>query len=147
LKPCPDQGALARQLHQNTVQREEREIARLGQVLEFCGRDGCQTSALCSHFGESRGEPCGHCSWCANGRVPAPIPLRVRPALDDQTLRRAVVLRRERGDVLREPEALARVLCGLSSPRLTKAKLHSHPLFGAAGHVSYPEVLARLTAK
>lgn len=144
LKPCRDLDALAGQLHQKTVEREKREIIRLQQVLEHAALDGCQTAALCSHFGENRTGGCGHCSWCVGGRVPAPIPSYTRPTLDDPTLRKAQALRRQEPSALREPESLARLLCGLTSPRLTKARLAGNPLFGAAAHVSYPDVLARV---
>jgi ATP-dependent DNA helicase RecQ len=139
-----DYDGLCRHLHESTQKREAREIARLGQVIELASLDGCQTAALCAHFGETRSEPCGHCSWCTSGRIPAAIPIRPRHELDETTLRRALALRREFPDILHEPESLARLLCGLTSPRLTKAKLTSHALFGAASQVSYPDVLKRI---
>jgi ATP-dependent DNA helicase RecQ len=76
--------------------------------------------------------------------VPAAIPVRVRPPLDEKLSRQAQSLRRRHGEVLSEPEALARLLCGVTSPRLTKARLTSHSLFGAAAHVSFPDILAAL---
>jgi ATP-dependent DNA helicase RecQ len=139
-----DSEALSRHLHESTLKREAREIARLQQVLELAARDGCQTAALCDHFGETRSDPCGHCSWCTSGRIPAAVPMRPRHDLDDQALRRALALRREYPEALQEPESLARLLCGLTSPRLTKAKLTSHALFAAAAQVSYPDVLKRV---
>ena len=45
-------------------------------------------------------------------------------------------------DVLGEPRALARLLCGLSSPRLAQAKLTKEALFGALAEVPFPDVLA-----
>jgi ATP-dependent DNA helicase RecQ len=64
LKSPDDPLALARQLHKQLVDREQQEIARLGQVLSLADAPGCQVVALCRHFGETRSEPCGHCSRC-----------------------------------------------------------------------------------
>ena len=64
LKSPDDPTALARQLHKQLVDREQQEIARLGQVLSLADAPGCQVVALCRHFGETRSEPCGHCSRC-----------------------------------------------------------------------------------
>jgi hypothetical protein len=76
-------------------------------------------------------------------------PIRLYPPapihLDEERLRRAASLRREIPD-LAAPRALARFLTGLPSPRLTRAKLKSHPLFGAFAHVPFAEVLRRVEA-
>ena len=63
--------------------------------------------------------------------------------LDEVGLRRAASLRREIPE-LAYPRALARFLTGLPSPRLTRSKLRSHPLFGAFGQVPFAEVLRRV---
>ena len=68
LKSPPNVDALATTLHRRTLDREAREIARLNQVVELVGHDGCQVSRLGDHFGEPLAQPCGHCSWCLNGQ-------------------------------------------------------------------------------
>jgi ATP-dependent DNA helicase RecQ len=52
-----DAPALARDLHQRTLHRQQREIARLQQVLDLIQHDGCQVAALCHHFGEQLPHP------------------------------------------------------------------------------------------
>jgi ATP-dependent DNA helicase RecQ len=52
--------------------------------------------------------------------------------------------------VLRDPVNAARLLCGITSPALTKAKLSKHPLFGRLeGHpfASLQELLAARAAQ
>ncbi len=129
-----DPDALADDLHRRTLEREAREVARLNQVMELAGHDGCQASRLGEHFGEPLAEPCGRCSWCRDGHRPARLLPRPQPVIDADVWRRALAL-------LREPRALARFLCGLPSPRLSRSKLTSDPLFGALGHVPFAEVL------
>ncbi|HEY2295665.1 MAG TPA: ATP-dependent DNA helicase RecQ [Thermoanaerobaculia bacterium] len=143
LRPPEDLDALAGSLHQRTLERETREIARLDEVLTLAAHDGCQTAFLAAHFGEQLPGPCGHCSWCENGGQPAKLFPPAPVHLDEESLRRATALRREIPD-LALPRALARFLTGLPSPRLTRGKLKSHPLFGAFAHVPFADVLRRV---
>jgi ATP-dependent DNA helicase RecQ len=136
----PDE--LARSLHQRTLEREAREIERLRQVLALAGHDGCLVSRLGGHFGEPLAVPCGHCSWCLNGRRPATIPPRPAPAIDPALREGVRELRREHPDLFGDARALTRFLCGLTSPKLTRAKLGSHPLFGKLDRVPFPQVSA-----
>jgi ATP-dependent DNA helicase RecQ len=143
LRRPDDLEALADTLHQRTLERETREIARLDQVLTLAAHDGCQTAFLAAHFGEQLPHPCGHCSWCENGGKPAKLHPPAPVHLDEEALSRAATLRREIPD-LAHPRALARFLTGLPSPRLTRGKLKSHPLFGAFAHIPFAEVLRRV---
>jgi ATP-dependent DNA helicase RecQ len=132
------------------VERESREIARLDQVLALARHDGCQTAFLAGHFGEVLPHPCGHCSWCLRGQ-PAELFPPTPVHLDENRLRQVVSLRRELtsetpeiSKALAGPRAFTRFLTGLPSPRLTRAKLKSHPLFGAFAQVPFAEVLRRV---
>jgi len=138
---------LAQSLHQRTLERESREIARLDQVLTLAAHDGCQTAFLAAHFGEVLPHPCGHCSWCENGGKPAKLFPAPPVHLDEARLRQAMSLRQETPDLakaLAGPRAFTRFLTGLPSPRLTRGKLKSHPLFGAFADVPFAEVLRRV---
>src|SRR6185369_11098352 len=121
------------------------EIARLDEVLTLAAYDGCQTAFLAAHFGEQLSHPCGHCSWCEKGGQPAKLYPSAPVHLDEAGLRQAMSLGREIPD-LALPRALARFLTGLPSPRQTRGKLKSHPLFGAFAHVPFAEVLRRVEA-
>jgi ATP-dependent DNA helicase RecQ len=145
-KTPPDLEALAAALHRRTLAREEREIGRLRQVLDLAGHDGCQVSHLGAHFGEPLDRPCGHCSWCLNGRKPVVIPPRSPHPIPPEMRQQARALRAEKPDLFREPRTLARFLCGLSSPRLARERLGGHALFGKLVEVPFPEVLAWASA-
>jgi len=138
-KPCRDPQALAEQLHAKTQQRQDRDVARLQQVLDWAAQDDCQVAALCGHFGETLDQRCGHCSWCQQG-VAITLPSRPRPALADGLLGRALSLRKQHPQVLDDPRQIARLLCGTASPQLSRAKLSSHELFGAAAEVPFAAV-------
>ena len=138
-----DPAALARDLHERTLEREQREVARLHQVLELVTNDGCQVSLLGDHFGEPLAEPCGHCSWCLGPGKPIELPERVSAEIDEELWQKASLLRRDESEVLGEPRAFARFLTGVTSPRLTRRKLSSHALFGCLALVPFERVLER----
>jgi ATP-dependent DNA helicase RecQ len=141
LKVPEEPKRLARALYERCRQREQQELARLDQVLELAQQPDCQVGAICRHFGETRSEPCGHCTRCLGI---ATEPAAARPArqpLDPAILKKAAALRRQHPGLV-DPVVWARLLCGISSPALVRAKLTSHPLFGACERQSFTELRA-----
>jgi ATP-dependent DNA helicase RecQ len=97
--------------------------------------------SLVGYFGETRADPCGHCTYCLTGaaqKLPEP---EATPKLD---LDRATLdeLTAEHPAALGTPRQRARFLCGLTSPATTKAKLSRHALFGALAEQRFADVLA-----
>ena len=92
IKKPPDVPALAQSLYERMLQREVREVARLHRVLEFVAHNGCQVSSLGAYFGEPLGEPCGHCTWCLQGRKPVLLAERPQPEIDEGLWRQAMQL-------------------------------------------------------
>jgi ATP-dependent DNA helicase RecQ len=136
-------GELAAELHQRMTEREAHDIRRLHQVVELVAHDGCQVSAVGQYFAEPLEAPCGHCSWCESRRPSSVSSDRPVPAVDEETWQKAVALQRQDENLTGNPRQLARFLCGVSSPTLTRAKLTRHPLFGAFAHVPFNHILAR----
>lgn len=137
-----DLAALTAELHERTLRREESELARLSQVVALIEADACQVAALSAHFGEHR-ESCGHCSWCLNGQEPVKMAPRSDEAVNKAVWADASNLRQEHPQVLDNPRAMARFLCGVTSPSLSRAKLSKHPLFGSLDHLPFGQVMAR----
>lgn len=137
-----DVGALAAGLHVRTIKREEQEIRRLHQVLDLAGHSGCLAAKLGEHFGERIEKECGHCSWC-RGQTRATLLPRTPAVIDDAIRKQVPTLRRENHELFAEPRSLARFLCGITSPKVSRARLSSHQLFGSLSHVPFAEVLRR----
>ena len=136
-----DRSALVKTLYDRVLQRESREIQRLRQVAQWVEQDACQVAALGAHFGDPMDRPCGHCSWCRRGGKPAKLSVRPKAAIDPALWSQAGALRGQHCKELGQPRSLARFLCGVNSPWMLKAKLQTHPLFGALADVPFAEVL------
>jgi ATP-dependent DNA helicase RecQ len=141
LQQPPSLDALRDALVERFDRREQSEAERIARVVALVEHEGCQVRSLVGYFGETRADPCGHCSYCLSGsaqRVPEPAPppeieldRRVLDALTD-----------EHPNALGTPRQRARFLCGLTSPATTKARLTRHPLFGALADRRFADVLA-----
>ena len=138
-----DADALVADLQNRFALREKAEIKRIGDVLKLVEYKGCQTNALVRYFGEKRPEPCGHCSFCVTKEAAVLPPARELPALESRV--DADVLRdlcASHPQALGSPRQMARFLCGLTSPALTRAKLSKHELFASLENYRFVEVLA-----
>jgi len=140
LKSPDDTTELADALHRSMRERETREVGRLQQVLDWIQSAECQVAALCEHFDAPLEKPCGHCTPCQQ-QSPVKLAERNVPQIPDSVWEEAAELRRRKPDILSHPVVMARFLCGVSTPRISRAKLSSHPLFGKLGHVPFQEVL------
>lgn len=139
-----DPAVLADELHRYSLKREAVGIERLRQVVELAGSDGCQTAALAAYFGQHLEQPCGHCSWCCSGL--SELPQRTSSGIPQDLREQINQLVAAAGSALDEPRSLARFLCGIPSPRLSRVKLGKqslakHPLAGTLARVPFREVL------
>jgi ATP-dependent DNA helicase RecQ len=135
-------GDLLDRLAERFDRRERAETSRVAQVVSLVTHDGCQVQALAAYFGETRAEPCGHCTYCLSGRAQqmpqaAPQP-EIDSLVDGPTLARVVAAH---PDALSAPRQRARFLCGITSPATTGARLTRESLFGALADRRFAEVL------
>ncbi len=144
-RAADDLDALADDLYGRTRMREEREIARLNAVLAFAASGTCRMAALCAHFDSPITTDCGHCSGCMGDAFEVYVE-RPRPELAQDMIDKAVSLRFSFGDALYDRHSVARFLCGLTTPKLSRSKLTSHSLFGIFSHIPFDHVLAGVPA-
>jgi ATP-dependent DNA helicase RecQ len=141
LKQPPSLDGLRDRLAERFDRREQSETERIARVVALVEHDGCQVQSLVDYFGETRADPCGHCSYCLTGSAQSLPEPAATPELE---LDRAVLdeLTAKHPAALGTPRQRARFLCGLSSPATTKAKLSRHALFGALAEQRFADVLA-----
>jgi ATP-dependent DNA helicase RecQ len=122
--------------------REQAETQRIARVMALVTNDGCQVNELVAYFGEARAEPCGHCTYCLEGRaqqLPDAAPSPEPDALVDA--RALDALSALHPDALGSARQRARLLCGIASPATTRAKLTREELFGVASACRFADVL------
>ena len=154
-----DRATLKQTLHARFAQRERNDIQRTRQVVALLSGEGCLTRRLLAHFGEDLGRDCGHCGPCQGeppvrladlalkgvaSSAPAPADAAAAGAAAPHFPERHLLalLRSENPKALETPRQRARFLCGLTSPRLTRAKLPRHPLFGSHAATPFAQVLS-----
>ncbi len=139
LRAPDDMTALTEIMTTRFAERESRDLVRLNEVLGFASHDGCKTQRLLAYFGEPMPNDCGHCGWC-RGRRPGPVPPTSHPTPGDEERRLVEELRAEQHAALASPRQLARFLCGIPSPSVSRAKLTRHDHYGALAGVPFREV-------
>ena len=143
LKSAENPDAIIDDLCDRMKRREKRDLERLGDVTDQAMAEGCQVSRLGAYFGEPLETGCGHCSRCLEETsTPAGVS-RPQPEMPEAIWQQVDELRNQHRAALGSSSRLARFLCGIGSPKLTRAKLTKNPLFGAFESVPYLEVLKR----
>jgi ATP-dependent DNA helicase RecQ len=122
------------------AQREQKDLERLQQVLDFAGHVGCKTRFLVRYFGDDLPGDCGHCGSCLGDPPGAPAPIAPRK-FGDVEIRLLQGLRARRLSALASPRQLARYLCGLSSPATQRARINTEPAFGVLSDVPFQRVV------
>ena len=123
--------------------REKKDLARLDGIMEFASSPGCLTRRLVAYFGEVMEQDCGHCGRCA-GVVASPPPRSEQWEIAIAGISAIQTLRAEGHAALRSKRALARFLCGITSPAVSRDRLTRHDAFGMLESVPFAEVLAHL---
>ena len=127
-------------LHENLMKREQGEIRRLAQVVEFAALDQCQAFYLASYFGDVPQGSCGHCGFCES-KKPNPRATHPVQTLEASQREKIRTLKEQHGEALSDPRTMARFLCGITSPRLVAAKLTRSRDFGSMAHVPFSILL------
>jgi ATP-dependent DNA helicase RecQ len=154
LKEPENLAALTKRMQDLFLRREEQDVDRLQQVVDYAEETRCLNQHLLHHFGEKMEEGCGHCAHClgepgeASGLPEAPA-----PELTTEHTARIQALLNEKHAPLRTSRQLARFLCGLTSPATTRAwytpaegkrraRLVSHDAFALLEDHPFADVLA-----
>jgi ATP-dependent DNA helicase RecQ len=142
-----DPSTIAAQQAELFAQREERDSQRLAQILDFARQPGCITQRLLGYFGEALAEEnCGHCHFCRTG-TPATavdLPATPIPPITEEEAEEIRELILEEHPSLSTPRQITRLLCGLTSPATSRAKLTKRPEFGRYATIPFRNVLAKV---
>jgi ATP-dependent DNA helicase RecQ len=137
-----DIDALKEDLVQRFVLREQNDLHRLQLVVDMVNHAGCKTRFLLNYFGEDLEGDCGHCSFCLQGKNRSLATGKTSSNLPVPEAAQALARLREKNpEALQTARQMCRFLCGISSPRLTRAKLTGDELFGSSREVPFAQVM------
>ena len=134
---------IATWLHGLFSSRERQDLARLDGIVEFTSAPGCSVRRLLAYFGEKCDSDCGHCGRC-RGEKATKLPKGNDADISQADVEAITNLRAEGHAALRAKRQLARFLCGISSPAVTRDRLTRHDDFGRLETVPFSKVLEYL---
>lgn len=153
LKEPEDFQQLTTRMQELFLRREQQDLDRLQQVVNYTEETSCLNQHLLDHFGETMPEDCGHCANCLSPPPPSSLPESAPPELSEEETAAIQALLREKHGPLRSPRQLTRFLCGLTSPATSRAwytpaeskkraRLTSHDTFALLEAHQFGDVLA-----
>jgi len=122
---------------------EQRDIARIAQVVELATTESCTVRKVLDYFGETLEADCGHCDRCLKETIP-PLPPLQNAKITASEISLISELKKENHAALASPRQMARFLCGLASPAAIRAKLTKDPRFGNLAHMRFAAVIAAI---
>jgi len=134
---------IATWLHGLFISRETQDLARLGGIVAFTSAPGCSVRRLLDYFGEKSDSDCGHCGRC-RGEKATQLPKGNDADISQADVEAITTLRAEGHAALRAKRQLARFLCGICSPAVTRDRLTRHDAFGRLEAVPFAKVLEYL---
>lgn len=124
-------------------QKENSEIERIHAMIRFFQSKECLSYSLASYFADTRApKECHHCSVCA-GSV-AQLPGKELPTLDSQQVSTWIQPYQQASELRLSNKALARFLCGITTPLSTKLKASKMAGFGKLEMYPFSEVTRTL---
>ncbi|MGS0680667.1 RecQ family ATP-dependent DNA helicase [Shewanella sp. 125m-7] len=138
--------SLAARLFERFSMKEQSEITRINQLVDFFDSEECLSLQLAQYFADPHlTAPCGHCSVCLGQPAKLPVPQPLKPLTEfyfNDVCREAIdKLARHVSPVL-----LSRFLCGLTTPIFTKLKLRQLKGFAQFEQYRFADVLTWVEA-
>lgn len=137
-----DPGALSQHMVHMFAERERKDAERLNLVMELAATPSCLTRHLLRYFGEDLEQDCGHCGSCLHPRKNAQvIPRTPDRIITTDHVAAIQALIAEGHAALRAPRQVARFLCGITSPAVSRDKLTRKDAYGLLQSYPFQQVL------
>lgn len=138
-----DKSKILDDLYKDLEAREQQDLERMKQVTDLITGAACFARTLAKHFGDALpndAKECGHCSWCETKTAVPKVNAPPRQ-WDSHAFFKMLAACPERDD----PRYLARVAFGITSPRITAAKLTNTEIFGSMCDHDFTALLTAFT--
>lgn len=139
-----NRAELAQTLTDYFKQKEQKEIARINDLVKFFQIDKCLSRCLSEHFDDQQvPHNCGHCSVC-RGNVAALCTSRKQLDIDESIVSEAMSVLamrlQEKLGVVADIDTHCRFLAGISSPFLTRIRAKSLAGFNICADMRYAKI-------
>ncbi|MFH1728323.1 MAG: RecQ family ATP-dependent DNA helicase [Pseudomonadota bacterium] len=121
-------------------EKEENEINRISNMIQFFESDACLSNSLSLYFGETINKRCNHCSFCENGKIRLQYSSELKPLLD-------IYFKDLIRDLLKETQnyslsnlTITKFLCGINTPFISRMKLSKINGYGSLKNYPFLEV-------
>lgn len=120
--------------------KEEHEIQRIHNMVAFFESSSCISKRLAHYFGEDiNKDRCGHCSYCKSGQAVIEHTIELQPLDSFRLSELAGEFIKVAGNHCSSLN-VAKFLCGISSPLLTKLNVKKLDHFGVLERYPFMEV-------
>ncbi len=124
-----DIDATAGKIAELFIEKENKDVARLHEMIKLFEADQCLAKSLSGYFGEKLDSSCGRCSVCLE-KKPITLQSSVLPSLEQMDFHALVQPLKDVAGPGIPASLITRFLCGVSSPRLVEYKARRFPGFG-----------------
>jgi len=143
LPATQNQEAVSLHLIELFQSKEQKDIERIHTMLDLFQSAGCLSHQLAHYFADHDApEKCGHCSVCRGQVASFPQPQQAQPELAHLStwIDEFVQL----SPTVISDAAVARFLCGVSTPIITQLKASKLQGYGSMANVSFKKVLEQV---
>ncbi|KAF2160558.1 hypothetical protein M409DRAFT_70314 [Zasmidium cellare ATCC 36951] len=142
--PAPEeQQRIVDDLYKDLEFREQQALQRMHEVTALVTGESCFAYSLAKHFGDALPDgavECGQCTWCEKHKAVEKIEPPSR-GWDSAAFFKILEAVPDRDD----PRYLARIAFGITSPRVTQARLSGHKIFGSMEDQDFMTLLNAFT--
>lgn len=138
-KTASEIEALLKDLSELFRNKEQADIDRIHQLLNFFESDQCLSHRLAAYFADEKAPThCGHCSVC-RGQV-AILPQQERDKNQPEALTQWIAELESKAQSRVSAQIRAKFLCGITTPMFTKLKARSLTGFGQLESIPFAQV-------
>ncbi len=140
LPATQDSAELTQRLYELFQSKEHKDIERIHTMLNLFQSSDCLSYQLAHYFADANAPlQCGHCSVCrgqiasfANPNIEQPSPEQIASWVNEFVRLSPTTI---------SNDAVARFLCGISTPLISQLKASKLPGYGAMVNVSFSQVI------
>jgi len=140
--------ALVKKLHDYFIDKEEKEIARIDNLVQFFQLNTCLSFYLGQYFDDHNiPEHCGHCSVCRGKIAKLECSIKAAWPSDDNLINNAKGLKLHLAEKVNHPltlESYCRFFAGMTVPMFGRNKVRQLAGFASCEKQRYSEIKQRL---